>query len=156
MERRYKHKNSGSLMVYKDGCMKIDNLVIEGHPNMEYWEEIELYVKKSKPVLTTADGVDIYEGESYWFIWLNDSTCIKNNQAFTPYYITNIKKLSGETTFSEDARFFSTKIAAEAYILFNKPCLSLNDVFKVYPQFKKMENSILTKHAEELINLVKK
>jgi hypothetical protein len=38
--KKFKHKNNGSTMTYKDGCMKIENLVIEGTPNLDYWEEV--------------------------------------------------------------------------------------------------------------------
>jgi hypothetical protein len=38
--KTFKHKNNGSTMTYKDGCMKIENLVIEGTPNLDYWEEV--------------------------------------------------------------------------------------------------------------------
>lgn len=38
--KTYKHKTNGSTMTYNDGCMRIDNLVIEGIPNLDYWEEV--------------------------------------------------------------------------------------------------------------------
>ena len=39
--KKYKHKTNGSNMTYKDGCMRIENLVIEGEPNLDYWEEVK-------------------------------------------------------------------------------------------------------------------
>jgi len=41
--KAYKHKTNGSIMTYRDGCMKIENLVIEGHPNLEYWDEVKKF-----------------------------------------------------------------------------------------------------------------
>lgn len=38
--KTFKHKNNGSTMTFSDGCMKIENLVIEGTPNLDYWEEV--------------------------------------------------------------------------------------------------------------------
>ena len=39
--------------------------------------------------------------------------------------------------------FFSTKEAAEQYILENKPCLSLNDLLEVWADGGKIKNDIL-------------
>lgn len=61
--KTFKHKNNGSTMTYKDGCMKIENLVIEGIPNLNYWEEV---VKKEWEILSFINdrGVILYfEGE---------------------------------------------------------------------------------------------
>tara|TARA_R110000782_G_scaffold261523_1_gene353218 strand:- start:157 stop:450 length:294 start_codon:yes stop_codon:yes gene_type:complete len=41
--KTYKHKNNGSTMTYKEGCMRVENLVIEGEPDLDYWEEIVEY-----------------------------------------------------------------------------------------------------------------
>lgn len=38
--KKYRHKTNGSTMTYKDGCMRIENLVVEGEPNLNYWEEV--------------------------------------------------------------------------------------------------------------------
>lgn len=53
--KKFKHKTNGSTMTYKDGCMKIENLVIEGTPNLDYWEEI---VERDWEILSfTFDGI---------------------------------------------------------------------------------------------------
>jgi len=100
--------------------------------------------KVKKPLFTTEDGVDIFEGDTYWWVtkltyWCN----FTNNVKISFYHDT------------EKYWYFSTKEAAEEYILMNKPCLSLNDVFKVYPKLKRSSNNIWTKHALELKELVK-
>lgn len=62
--KTFKHKSNGSTMTYKDGCMKIENLVIEGEPNLDYWEEV---VEKI-PLLISEDGYDIFEGDGVFIL----------------------------------------------------------------------------------------
>lgn len=97
----------------------IDNLENDWIENYsEFWQP---FVEKIKqPLFTTEDGVDIFEGDSYYSYNLEldisskfDSACLK---------------ISGKNT---DNKYFSTKEKAEEYILMNKPCLSLNDVLKL-------------------------
>lgn len=92
-----------------------------------------------KPLFVTFDGVEIY-GDSYY------CSVVRSTLTLLSY------KVYG----NEDILTFSTREKAEEYILFNKPCLSLNDVFKVYPQIKRKEPFVNTAHANELINIVKK
>lgn len=52
--KKFRHKSNGSTMTYKDGCMRIENLVIEGTPNLEFWEEVvekdyEILLYESNP-----------------------------------------------------------------------------------------------------------
>lgn len=100
-----------------------------------------LISKKIKPLFTTEDGVDIFEGDIHYGFTF-DTFCI-------------FKSKTSKDTSLQSYRKFSTKKAAEEYVLMNKPCLSLNDVFKVYPKLKRSSNNIWTKQASEIIQLVK-
>ena len=106
--KTFKHKTNGSIMTYKDGCMKIDNLVIEGTPNLDYWEEV---FEKEEILLKTEDGFNIFEGEDYFFFWTG------NNVAWgqQPYKLYNhkAKKLEDNTSWAENARFFGKRENAE-------------------------------------------
>ena len=93
-----------------------------------------------QPIFQTEDGVDIFIGDISFGV----------NSSFK---LSEVKHINDLYIYS-DVKEFSTKEKAEEYILMNKPCLSLNDVFKVYPLYKKYCNS-MTKHAIDLINLVK-
>ena len=102
-----------------------------------------MYLKKTKPVLfTTEDGVDIREGDDY-------------------YYIVNTKVYKSQATNTDYTNFytlqFSTREKAEEYILLNKPCLSITDIQSIYVSAKKgyKKNGNETNYFEELINLVK-
>jgi hypothetical protein len=87
-----------------------------------------------KPLFTTEDGVEIFEGD-----------CNKNGKGKRLYQVPFLK---GEDSWSDpfkpyhllilndhyfrnrpkESLIFSTKEAAEEYILKNKPCLSFNDI----------------------------
>lgn len=75
-----------------------------------------------KPLFTTEDGVDIFEGDDYYSIHTTQfnfpngygKPTIKGT-AIKGYWIT-----------------FSTKEAAEEYVLMNKPKYSLNDIMNAY------------------------
>ena len=63
--------------------------------------------------------------------------------------------LNNRIFFNSDYKHFSTKEKAEEYILYNKPCLSLNDIFKNVEEMRKglktFENSELAKRFKKLV-----
>jgi len=88
-----------------------------------------------KPLFTTEDGVDIFKGDSY---------CKVNN--YSNYsMVRGFKAEGGHNNFK--GLKFSTKEAAEKYIMFNKPLLSLRDICC----YKEVKYELYSK----LINLVK-
>lgn len=74
-------------------------------------------LKILKPLITTEDNIEVYPGDKYWCIDVNDKSKI---YTFGVYGKGNIR--------TDEYIFFSTEKAAEEYILMNKPCLSINDV----------------------------
>jgi hypothetical protein len=77
-------------------------------------------IKVKEKLLTTEDGVDIYVGDQTWILH-------KNSWHLSPKPI----KHNNESWFQsgEPAHWsFSNIEAAKAYILNNKPCLSLDDI----------------------------
>ena len=82
-------------------------------------------LEKVKEVLfTTEDGVDIFEGDEFWFV-----NNIKNGLYLLNHTVA--KKGNDESKKVETIPDFSTKEKAEEYILLNKPCLSINDINKL-------------------------
>lgn len=71
---------------------------------------------KSEVLFRSEDGVDIFEG---------DKTCWINN-----WTVTNFADWKRNNNKKE--LHFSTKEAAEEYILMNKPQYSLNDIIEVF------------------------
>lgn len=78
------------------------------------------FCKVKQLLFTTEDGVDIFEGDKYFRIVSNFE--IQQENAI---------KLGEHIYKSQNIIRFSTKEAAEEYILMNKPCLSINDVLTI-------------------------
>jgi len=85
--------------------------------NLGYYP-LSTIVKSKQPLFTTEDGVGLYENDSAYLVYDLGipyySTCHKDNNYFSQLY--------------EGIKVFSTKEAAEEYMLMNKPYLSINDV----------------------------
>jgi hypothetical protein len=97
--------------------------------------------KIKKPLFTTEDGVDIFEGDTYYKVV---------NESFQLLIMERASK--GESLRS---KVFSTKEKAEEYILLNKPVLSLKDVASIYPGINKSHPDKPSSQSERLKNLVK-
>lgn len=75
------------------------------------WFKLDLLEKAKQPLFKTEDGVDIYEGDHWVRVRLSDFS---------------ILGIYGDAIGT--IKTFSTKEAAEEYILMNQPCLCLNDI----------------------------
>jgi hypothetical protein len=98
---------------------------------------------KPKPILfTTEDGVDIFKGDEIHFV-----DC---------YFKYQGKYIASENTLKlfPNRRIFSTKEAAENYIICNKPCLSFNDVWNISNN-KSSDNHYVIIDKRQLKELVK-
>ena len=80
----------------------------------QYINNIE---KVKQALFTTEDGVDIFKGDNITSV---------NLDSLKIYATTHIN--TGESLNYGNYKHFSTKEAAEEYILLNKPCLSINDI----------------------------
>lgn len=180
----YKHKKTGDVAeitskgVYssKDKnnfCYHLPASIVE---NSCDWIKVE----KKKPVLVTKDGVELFLGDSYYFIWTNRPA--HGQVEFTPYHV---KVLTDKGEFCENAIFFSTKDAANKWMLDLKnslekklckeevldlkqikelqsmECLSINDVAEVFVTANRFRNRgseeplyDLDKQGRELIQIV--
>lgn len=100
-----------------------------------------------QPLFTTEDGIDIFESSDIFYY-------VK----FTQYNMTIGKPFEivrgTHPTFKYEPqyeKYFSTKEAAEEYIIMNKPCLSVNDVEHWIKKHRTLdENSIA------IVDLIKK
>ena len=87
------------------------------------------YVQKAKePLLTTQDGIELFEGDVYYFIWLSSpASCQKINTVYNHI----LEPLANNTNWSENARFFAEKENAERYINLNSPKYSIKDIVPI-------------------------
>lgn len=75
-------------------------------------------------MFTTEDGVDIMKGDKVYFTCEKYSYNVVN--IFDPEHDCALYSCALNRTY----KTFSTKEAAEEYIILNKPCLSINDILK--------------------------
>lgn len=120
---------------------KIKSLSILGGYFFTNEDSIDAIVK-TELFCVTNDGVKIFIGDVYY-----------TPQRIGKGYAGVLGTVAGNGHISDLTNTFSTLEKAEEFILFNKECLSLQEVFKIYPQFKNKDT--VTMHAEKLINLVK-
>lgn len=117
-------------------------------PGNTSWLWLKDIKKHKQPLFTTEDGVDIFEGDTYVPVYY----CNKNG--FKLEY--TCKKDIKPGAFSKNNYYFSTKEAAEEYILINKPCLSLNDIIEEVNSHRDTNNfqtSQIASWLKELANL---
>lgn len=104
IERFEISKNNGNMLaVHFSGGVGINNIS-----------------KAKKKAFTTEDGIEIYENDDkqLWHISPNFDLSYSNSN----FLAKQNRKLF---------KIFSTKEAAEEFIIYNKPCLSVNDVCKL-------------------------
>lgn len=89
-----------------------NKLIIEYYRKGD-WQYLNSVQKIKKPLFISEDSKEIFEGDEFWFV--------NKNLNFKPTKSKNYVKNSR-------VLYFSTKEAAENYILMNKPVLSLKDV----------------------------
>jgi hypothetical protein len=104
--------------------------------------------KLKKPLFTTEDGIDIYEGDVIWGI---------NPLYFTLFSVT-VKKGNDFHMKEWEHGKFSTEEKAEEYVYQNKPRFSFNDIETAY--LKLRENETIPPYRNprfnELINSLEK
>jgi hypothetical protein len=106
-------------------------LLNQKYPETYYNKHLHL-LNKRKPLFTTEDSVDIYEGNIYYALNANYPLSTNIIETFTARKNTPTgKRMLGILDFS-------TKEAAEEYILINKPCLSIKEILELNMDIKKI------------------
>lgn len=120
-----------------------DEAVIFLEPKGESRMLLRNCVKLKQPLFTTYDGIDIFEGHFAY-------ECARNKSIFNHVNKFTPLEQCRDTykTIGIDWIVFSTKEAAEEYILMNKPCLSITEVVN----FKgSRDSSFLEMSLKELV-----
>lgn len=100
--------------------------------------------KAEKPLMLTKDGVEVFDGERVYQVSTID-------RMYIIHTTTVRKEITPPPSYF---KYFSTKEAAENYIMLNKPVLSLNDIAQVlHLDFKSLSEYPFT---EKLYSKVKK
>jgi len=86
-------------------------------------------IKKPKPpILITEDKVNLFEGDSYYFVWLHNPAI---NQKVYTIYSEKVTPLKEGSTWSESAIFFAKKENAERHIKLNSPKYTALDMLNM-------------------------
>lgn len=89
-------------------------------------EGLGLYLQENKKLFTTEDGVDIYHGDKYYYVWNTQDTSWTYSHTRASANNWNIPaKPAGFKAFSNEE-------ATREYILLNKPCLSIKDLMNTF------------------------
>jgi hypothetical protein len=81
------------------------------------WDAFLAESNQTKPLFASEDGIVIYE---------NDKVCLlSTNNWLTTSVVAPVSPFYGA---KDEFKYFSTKMAAEQYILAHKPCLTLKEV----------------------------
>lgn len=117
--------------------IEIDSFVIQSNRRLYINDQYkfdtisETVTHYSDPVMVTEDGVEIFDGDPYWFIWVK---CPPIGQVINkPYYVkfASLNEEDGDS-WSIDAKFFSTKEKANEYIFKQSPIYTTEDGVKVF------------------------
>ncbi len=114
--------NSGTIKLIKKFYITnyLNQMMITCSDSEYSSYSIGLMMKAKQPLFKTEDGVDIFK-DDYYCIVHGDITISKELKALKESaWYTGMMRVS-------PGKYFSTKKAAEEYILMNKPCLSIND-----------------------------
>lgn len=114
---------------YKMRQLSIDEVEYSG----KFWELI-----KEKPLFTTEDKVEIFNGDNYWFVVKSDLEIVK---AWIPRLHICDWDYSGEHKKPPLGHVqFSTEKAAKDWIHLNKPQYSMQDIFNAKSDESKFPN----------------
>lgn len=107
--------------------------------------------KYNNALFTTEDGVNIKVGDTYWVLNTKFNDWIFEEKAARD----NINYFYKDKSYAEKTRiyYFSTKEAAEEYVLMNKPCLSINAVLSINQWNLVETKTSTTKKLKELVKL---
>lgn len=122
----YGNNSQHKYDIIKGFDLKQDaNLGVLYHNGLVGLSKIEKY---KESILTTFDGVELFDQDVYYFIWLNKPA---HGQEINKVYKAIARPLEEDTSWSSDAVFFSTKESAEKYLKENQKKYSVNDIKEI-------------------------
>ena len=106
-------------------------------------------VTDTKPfVLTSQDGVNLYEGDECWCLYVN----LKND---TDIFKWKIELRDKENNENNEYLFFSTEEAAQQYLDENLPKYSIKDIYTVLTNFILNADMFDDRDVTEFLELLK-
>lgn len=85
-----------------------ESIVRQAQNSPDFWEE----VVEKEPLFVTDDGLELFEGETYWAVYLDDDLIVP--------------KVCGQNTIFCNARWFKSEKEAKNWVKDIKPIFSKN------------------------------
>jgi len=134
----------GDIIQYKDGQTapslinsKVKIEEISKHSNIEDlfrfkqvnggWRNLTKDYSIVKSLFTTEDLKEVFEGDNLYYVKFKE----KRNTVGKPFEVISCS-FPGCIYEPEHEKYFSSKENAEKFIMYHKPCLTLNEVLSIY------------------------
>ena len=100
-------------------------------------------ISATKPLFTTEDGKEIYQGDSWWYVI--PSKLIVKQTSTTTY--------KGKNTSNDEIKRFSTEALAKEYLVRERPCVTIKFAKGrlTQEQFSKLTTQVSTR---EILNII--
>jgi hypothetical protein len=143
MTKTFRHKTTNEVATYKDGVLKSSGFSVEigVEPSSQFWEDITTV----ECLLKSVDGVELFEGDSVYGIHAGDWKVFE----------LILHKGNGVHVERWEHGKFSSKEAAQEYILMNRPCLSVEQVKNILSNYGFITASVRKHVYKDLENLSK-
>lgn len=128
-----------AIFVIKEMEIKHDYLIAYGEDRANSGLSLEVLTKQFPKLFTTEDGKDIYNRDRYCY--LNPLTD----------YISSVVTAQGQTAKEYDLpeyKYFSSKEAAETYLINNKKLFSVKDIEEMFDKQYNYKDYIVKKATE--------
>ncbi len=123
-------------IIVNDLAIRIKHQVTKGLSTIFQFSKFEHYIPK-KVLFTTKDGKKVFEGDKVYIVIVDDDNNISTNEEGKHFESQICSSEHGGTRYEfVQNRCFSTKEAAEDWIFKNKPCISYQDMWKVWENNK--------------------
>jgi len=116
--------NFNSLSIIHSFAIVGNTIDLQYYSEYRYGCPLKDAKKAKTPLFKTEDGVDIFEGDRFY--WVNPNFDLQ----FKPRHGSQ-SSIPTTDDIKKGHKYFSTKEAAEEYILMHKPCLSINDILSI-------------------------
>jgi hypothetical protein len=87
-----------------------------------YVNGLNFYKHAKKPLFTTEDGKEVFEGDDYWYVRVEP---VSESKTWVSRHCLHAMHSCGK---NKSLKTFSTREAADEWIILNKQCLSITDI----------------------------
>ncbi len=135
--------NSGIIESFKQFENRIIvNFDCNKQPNLPMYLDAsgKLLLKVKQKLFTSEDGVDIFEDDTFYYVKFKE-----NKNTYGKIFEIVTCSRPGCIYEPQFEKYFSTKEKAEEYVINNKPCLSLKEIYDLFPGYVHSSSTLIPK-----------